>query len=81
MMTDIEIAQGCHMRPITEIAAAAGIDEKYIEQYGRYKAKIDLSIMDRGQKGQRKACSCHRHNAHPGRRGKNDHHDRSCRRT
>ena len=35
MMTDIEIAQGCHMRPITEIAAAAGIDEKYIEQYGR----------------------------------------------
>ena len=46
MMTDIEIAQGCHMRPITEIAAAAGIDEKYIEQYGRYKAKIDLSIMD-----------------------------------
>lgn len=45
-MTDIEIAQGCHMRPITEIAAAAGIDEKYIEQYGRYKAKIDLSIMD-----------------------------------
>ena len=46
MMTDIEIAQGCHMRPITEIAADAGIDEKYIEQYGRYKAKIDLSIMD-----------------------------------
>ena len=32
------------MRPITEIAAScADIDEKYIEQYGRYKAKIDLS--------------------------------------
>lgn len=50
MMTDIEIAQGCHMRPITEIAAAAGIDEKYIEQYGRYKAKIDLSIMDEAKR-------------------------------
>ncbi len=49
-MTDIEIAQGCHMRPITEIAAAAGIDEKYIEQYGRYKAKIDLSIMDEAKR-------------------------------
>ena len=50
MMTDIEIAQGCHMRPITEIAVAAGIDEKYIEQYGRYKAKIDLSIMDEAKR-------------------------------
>ena len=44
--TDIEIAQQCEMQPITEIAKTAGIDEKYIEQYGRYKAKIDLSIMD-----------------------------------
>ena len=45
MKTDIEIAQSCVMQPITEIAKTAGIDEKYIEQYGRYKAKIDLSIM------------------------------------
>lgn len=44
--TDIEISQQCEMKPITEIAKTAGIDEKYIEQYGRYKAKIDLSIMD-----------------------------------
>lgn len=44
--TDIEIAQQCELKPITEIAKTAGIDEKYIEQYGRYKAKIDLSIMD-----------------------------------
>ena len=44
--TDIEIAQQCEMKPITEIAKTAGIDEKYIEQYGRYTAKIDLSIMD-----------------------------------
>ncbi len=43
--TDIEIAQECKMRPITEIAAAAHVDEKYIEQYGNYKAKIDLSLL------------------------------------
>ena len=33
------------MQPISEIAEAAGIDKKYVELYGRYKAKIDLSIM------------------------------------
>ena len=44
--TDIEIAQECKMRPIFEIAKTAGIDEKYIEQYGRYKAKVDLSLLD-----------------------------------
>lgn len=46
MKTDIEIAQAAKMRPITEIAQIAGIDEKYVEQYGKYKAKIDLSIMN-----------------------------------
>ena len=45
MMTDIEIAQQCAMKPITEIAATAHVDEKYLEQYGRYKAKIDLSLL------------------------------------
>ena len=44
-MTDIEIAQGAKMLPITEIARSAGIDETYIEQYGKYKAKIDLSLL------------------------------------
>lgn len=44
-LPDIEIAHRCQMKPITEIAEKAGIEEKYIEQYGRYKAKIDLSIM------------------------------------
>ena len=34
------------MKPITCIAKTAGIDEKYLEQYGKYKAKIDLSILD-----------------------------------
>ena len=46
MRTDIEIAQACELRPIGEIAQKAGIDEKYIEQYGRYKAKIELSLLE-----------------------------------
>ena len=44
-LSDIEIAQGCEMKPISKIAQSAGIDEKYVEQYGRCKAKIDLSIL------------------------------------
>ena len=44
-MTDIEIAQSCAMRPITDIAAAAGVEEKYLECYGRYKAKIDYRLL------------------------------------
>ena len=43
-LSDIEIAQKCKMRPITEIAETTHVDEKYIEQYGKYKAKIDLSL-------------------------------------
>ena len=45
MMTDIEIAQQCRMHPIADIAATAGIGESYLEQYGRYKAKIDLQLL------------------------------------
>ena len=33
------------MKPITEIAAKAGIDDKYLEQYGKYKAKIDYNLL------------------------------------
>ena len=44
-LTDIEIAQQCEMKHITEIAKSADVDLKYIEQYGNYKAKIDLSGM------------------------------------
>ena len=44
--SDIEIAQSVEMQPITEIAKTAGVDDKYLEQYGKYKAKIDLSILD-----------------------------------
>ena len=43
--SDIEIAQECTMRPIMEIAQKAGIDEKYVEQYGKYKAKIDYNLI------------------------------------
>ena len=46
MKTDIQIAQETEMKNIREIAASAGIDEKYLELYGNYKAKIDYSILD-----------------------------------
>ena len=44
--TDIEIAQETPMQPITEVAKAAGVDEKYLEQYGKYKAKVDYNILN-----------------------------------
>ena len=40
MRTDIEIAQSCIMRPISEVAKSAGIPESWVEPYGKYKAKI-----------------------------------------
>ena len=43
--TDIEIAQECEKKKITDVAAVAGIDEKYLELYGNYKAKIDFSFL------------------------------------
>ena len=48
--SDIEIAQSVELRPITEIAKTAGIDEKYLEQYGKYKAKIDNSLLSESEK-------------------------------
>ena len=45
MMTDIEIAQSAKPKHILDIAKNAGVDEKYIELYGRTKAKIDLSLL------------------------------------
>ena len=44
-MTDIEIAQAANPLKIGEIAEAAGVDEKYLEQYGNYKAKVDYSLL------------------------------------
>ena len=43
--SDIEIAQETTMLPITAIAKDAGVDEKYLEQYGKYKAKVDYNIL------------------------------------
>ncbi len=43
--SDIEIAQACNKKLITEIAAKAGIEEKYLEQYGKYKAKVDYKLL------------------------------------
>ena len=44
-MTDIEIAQAHEMKKIVDVAAKAGIDEKHLELYGNYKAKLDLSEL------------------------------------
>ena len=50
-LSDIEIAQACKMKNITEIAKVAGIDEEYIELYGRYKAKVDFSLLKNSKRG------------------------------
>lgn len=49
-LSDIEIAQNCVMRPISEIAEKAHIGENYLEQYGRYKAKVDLAMLRESQR-------------------------------
>ena len=45
MLSDIEIAQASTPKHITEIAAKAGVDEKYLELYGNYKAKVDYNLL------------------------------------
>ena len=44
-LSDIEIAQACTLRPIGKIAERAHVDEQYLEQYGRYKAKVDPRLL------------------------------------
>ncbi|MBR2971487.1 MAG: formate--tetrahydrofolate ligase [Clostridia bacterium] len=44
-LSDIEIAQNCEMKRIGEIAAKLGISDEYIEQYGKYKAKVDYKLL------------------------------------
>lgn len=46
VLSDIEIAQRCEMQPIGAVAMSAGIPEKALEPYGRYKAKIDISLLE-----------------------------------
>ncbi len=47
MRSSLEIAQAATLRPIADVAAGAGIEPDELELYGRYKAKVDLSILDR----------------------------------
>ena len=47
MKSGLEIAQEAVLRPITEVASDAGILEDELEQYGRHKGKVALSILDR----------------------------------
>ncbi len=49
--SDIEIAQSCQMRPIAEIAAAAGVGSQYLELYGNYKAKVDPRLLQESPRG------------------------------
>ena len=50
MKTDIEIAQEAKIEPILQIAQKAGLCEEEIEYYGKYKAKVDLSVLDKQKK-------------------------------
>ena len=43
--SDIQIAQECEKKKITEIAKVAGVEEQYLELYGNYKAKIDYRLL------------------------------------
>src|SRR6478672_3342356 len=47
MPSSLEIAQNAQLRPIAEIAEAAGLLPEEVEPYGRYKAKIDLGVLER----------------------------------
>ncbi|HEV8685901.1 MAG TPA: formate--tetrahydrofolate ligase, partial [Gaiellaceae bacterium] len=47
MPSSLEIAQSAQLRPIDEIAAEAGILPEELELYGRFKGKIDLSVLER----------------------------------
>ena len=49
-LSDIEIAQSCQMQHIRDIAKRASVDEKYVEQYGNYKAKIDPALLNEDRK-------------------------------
>ena len=47
MLSDVEIAQSAKMKPISEIAKKVGLQEDDLELYGKYKAKISLSAINR----------------------------------
>ena len=47
MKTDVQIAQEAKMLPVTEVAAKLGLKEDDLEHYGKYKAKVNLEVLDR----------------------------------
>ncbi|MDO4270505.1 MAG: formate--tetrahydrofolate ligase [Eubacteriales bacterium] len=49
MLSDIEIAQNCRLRPITEVASAAGLDADDLELYGKYKAKLSAEVWNKAK--------------------------------
>src|SRR4029453_15713702 len=46
LVSSLEIAQSATLRPIAELAAAAGLEPDEVELYGQYKAKVNLSVLD-----------------------------------
>ena len=51
MLSDIEIAENCIMKPIVEIAGKLGLDDSQVECYGRYKAKVDYQNIGTDRNG------------------------------
>ena len=78
MKTDIEIAQECTMEPITAIAEKAGIPDEYLEQYGKYKAKIALQFLKEIPEQRWQINSCHSNQPDTCRRRKDNHNCRTC---
>ena len=71
--SSLEIAQDAVLKPIEQIAEEVGLEDEEFEPYGRYKAKIDLGVLDRMQRRpQRQARVRDRHDADQGRRGQDD---------
>ena len=54
MKSDIEIAQSTELKHIRDIARVAGIPEEYLDYYGKYKAKIDLKLLEKNKSKQGK---------------------------
>ena len=78
MPSSLEIAQQATLRPIAELAEEIGLEDDEVELYGRYKAKVDLSVLDRlARQAEREADRRHRDHADEGGRGQDDHRGRA----
>ena len=73
MPSSLEIAQAASLRPIGDVADELGLLHDEVEPYGRYKAKVDLSVIERlADRPDAKLDQRHRDHAHAGGRGE-DH--------